>query len=333
MAHALETFTDGTTAFFSNRETPWHKLGTLTEGAQTAADALRLAQLDWEVTKAETHVQTPIITEQGVSMVEVPGKFITYRNHPKNGLEGLGVVGSQYQVIQNSEAFDFLTHLVDESGAVFETAGSLDNGRRVFMSLRLPQTITIGGGQDTVDMYLMATTSHDGTKSFTAAVTPIRPVCSNTVAMGLARAKSKWNLKHTTNVKGKVAQAREALGMAFRYTEEFQIAVDSLASEKFSEKEFASFLNSLMPTDKNTTVRQQSKITDAKATMQALWNAPTQANIAWTRWAAYNTVTEYADWAMPIRGKETDKDLLRAQRIFTGTNDAIKQRAYDLLAV
>ena len=331
MAHAIETFTDGTSAFFSNREIPWHNLGIIVDGAKDATEALSLAQLNWTVTKSDLPIQTPIPTVDGVTTITVADKFMTYRDHPKLGLQALGVVGTQYQVIQNSEAFDFLNHLVDESGAVFETAGSLHGGRQVFMSMKMPEAVSLAGGQDSIDMYLMATTSHDGSKAFTAAVTPIRPVCSNTVAMALASAKSTWYLRHTSNVKGKVAQAREALGMFWAYQTEFVETVDKLASTKITDKEIEAFLKSVIKEPKKQTDRRDAKVETVRAEIKALMNAPTQANIAGTRWAAYNAVVEWADWAKPIRSKSDNKDALRAERIMLGKFDGIKDRALALL--
>jgi phage/plasmid-like protein (TIGR03299 family) len=333
MAHELEVFEDGTAAFFSNRQVPWHTLGTVTTDALNAADALKMAQLDWEVFKSEDPVQVPILTDEGVRLVTAHDKFMTYRNHPKRGFQGLGVVGSKYEVIQNHQAFDFLNHLVDESGAVFETAGSMLGGRQVFMSMKMPESVVLGGGQDTVDMYLMATTSHDGTKAFTAAVTPIRPVCANTVRLALGRAVSHWSLKHTTNVQGQIALAREALGVVWAYQKDFSDAAGRLASSGFSEDNFDVFLMSLIKDDEGKTARQERKAESVRSEMRALWNAPTQANIAGTRWAAYNAVVEWADWVKPVRSKDTDKDAVRAARIMSGGVSDLKDRAYRLLAV
>jgi len=328
----IETFADGTAAFFSNREIPWHNLGVITDGAQTAEDALHLAHLDWRVTKSEEPVQVPVVVNDGVQMVSLADKFMTYRDHPKLGMQGLGVVGNQYQVIQNSEAFDFLNHLVDESGAVFETAGSLRGGRQVFMSLKMPNSIVLAGGQDTVDLYLMATTSHDGSTAFTVAVTPIRPVCTNTVRLALKEAQSTWYVRHTTHVGGKIAQARETLGIAFDYNEAYQKAVDDLVSQPFSDVEFKSFLESLVKEPKIKSALKENRVEAVRAEMFGLWNAPTQQNVANTKWAAYNAVVEYADWFKPVRSKNGDKDVVRAERIFTGGVDSIKDRAYAMLA-
>ena len=323
---------NGKASFFSNREIPWHSLGTITDGALTVDEALDTAGLNWTVTKSDEPVRVPVLTETGVTDVAFPERFITYRDHPVTGLQALGVVGPAYQVIQNVEAFDFLNNIVDESGAVFETAGSLSGGRQVFVSMRMPNHITLGGGQDTVDMYLMAATSHDGTQAFTATVSPIRPVCANTVRMNIAAAVSTWRLKHTTNVKGKVAQAREALGIYFEYADAFEQQVHELAAAPFTEAEFQAFVDSLITVPKKATDRQVTNALNTRSAVKAMWNAPTQDNIRGTKWAAWNSVTEWADWGQRIRSKDDDKMQVRAQRILLGQNDGIKQRALALLA-
>ena len=332
MPAAVETFEDGTAAFFSNREIPWHRLGVITDGAQNVEDALRLAQLDWTVYKSDEPVQVPVPNATGVTMVSTPGRYITYRDHPKLGLQGLGVVGEQYTVIQNKEAFDFLNALTHESGAVFETAGSLFDGRQVFVSMKMPQHISIGEGTDTVDLYLVCSTSHDGSKAFTVFITAVRPVCANTVQFGLQSAVSKWHIKHTSNVKGKVQQARESLDMVVEYQSAFQTEVDRLVSEPMSTQEFRTFTERLMPTSDKMSTLQIMRAEQSREQLFGLWNAPTQGNVKGTRWAAFNTVTEWADWVKPVKAGKRDEDLVRAERVFMGGVEPIKQKAYALLS-
>ena len=327
MAHNIEQFADGSSAFFSNREVAWHKLGTVTDGAQTAQDALEIAQLDSVVKVSENFIST---TVDGQS-ITLPDRFLTYRNHPKKGLTALGVVGSRYTPIQNSEAFEFLNHIADESGAVFETAGSLGNGERVFMSMKMPETMKLANGQDTVDSYIMATNSHDGTTAFTVAVTPVRVVCTNTVRLALAQAQATIKLRHTFGATAKVQQARETLGLVWKYQEAFQQEVENLISQSFSNSDFKQFVDKLIPTPReDATQRVKNYADQTRADLLGLWMAPTQDNVRNTKWAAYNAVAEYEDWAKPVRGGE-DKSILRAERIVNGGSETLKQKAQLLL--
>ena len=328
MAHNIEQFADGSAAFFSNREVAWHKLGTVTDNALTAEEALKTAQLDSLVKVSEESIYTKVDGKE----IKLDKKFLTYRNHAKKGLTALGVVGSRYTPIQNLEAFEFLNHVADETGAVFETAGSLGNGERVFMTMKFPESMMIGG-VDTIDNYIMAVNSHDGSSAFIVAVTPIRAVCTNTVRLALSSAKSKMSLKHTAGATAKVQQARETLGVVFRYQEQFEKEVNEMLSVKITDKQYTNFVETLIPKPKmeDPTDRMINSVEKKRGELMALWNAPTQQNVAGTAWAAYNAVAEWADWVKPIRGGE-EKDNLRAERMLFGGAEKMKARAQLLLS-
>ena len=329
MSANIETFEDGTAAFFSNREVAWHKLGTVTDKAQTAEQALKVAQLDSIVKVSEESIYTKVDGQE----IQLDKKFLTYRNHPKKGLTALGVVGTRYTPIQNLEAFEFLNHIADETGAVFETAGSLGNGERVFMTMKFPESMKLASGQDVIDNYIMAVNSHDGSSAFTVAVTPIRAVCTNTVRLALNSAKAKISLKHTSGATQKVQQARETLGIVWKYQDEFQKEVELMLSQKFSDNDYKKFVEVIIPEPKGkeVTERQKNSVERTRAELMGLWNAPTQQIVANTRWAAYNAVVEYADWVKPVRGGD-DKDALRAEKIILGTGEKLKDKAQLLLA-
>jgi phage/plasmid-like protein (TIGR03299 family) len=328
MAANIEQFADGTSAFFSAREVAWHKLGTVTDGALNAADALKTAQLDSLVKVSEEPIYTKVDGEE----IHLNKKFLTYRNHPKKGLTALGVVGSRYTPIQNLEAFEFLNHIADETGAVFETAGSLGNGERVFMTMKFPESMMIGG-VDTINNYIMAVNSHDGSSAFVVAVTPIRAVCTNTVRLALAQAKSKVSLKHTSGATAKVQQARETLGVVFRYQEEFEKEVNEMLSIKITDKQYTEFIKTLVPEPKmkDPSDRMVNSVEKKRGELMALWKAPTQQNVAGTAWAAYNAVVEWSDWVKPIRSNKDEKDDLRSERMLFGGAEKFKAKAQLLL--
>ena len=225
-----------------------------------------------------------------------------------------------------------MNHVADETGAVFETAGSLGNGERVFMTMKFPESMMIGG-VDTIDNYIMAVNSHDGSSAFIVAVTPIRAVCTNTVRLALSSAKSKMSLKHTAGATAKVQQARETLGVVFRYQELFEKEVNEMLSVKITDTQYTNFVETLIPKPKmeDPTDRMINSVEKKRGELMALWNAPTQQNVAGTAWAAYNAVAEWADWVKPIRGGE-EKDNLRAERMLFGGAEKMKARAQLLLS-
>ncbi len=236
-------------------------------------------------------------------------------------------MGNRYTPVQNLQAFSFLNAVADESGAVFETAGSIDNGRKVFMTMKMPEGLQIGG-QDAIDLYLMAWNTHDGTSAFNLLVTPIRVVCQNTLTAAINNAKSNYALRHTPGVNGKIQAAREALKLTFKYTEEFEKLAENLISQSMTDKEFVKLVENVFPIDEESQ-RATTIAETARGTLMGLWKAPTQANIANTKWAAYNAFIEYSDWASPIRGK--NPETLRAERIINGAGDRFKNKVLALL--
>ena len=181
---------------FSVRETPWHGLGRIIMDAPASREALELAGLDWQVESRNIYSGTGAM---------IPG----YRANVRSTDDAvLGVVSDRYRIVQNEEAFQFTDDLLGE-GVTYETAGSLQGGKKVWMLARLPRKYLIAGDQ--VEPSLVIFNSHDGSSGVKVAMTPIRVVCQNTLNLALNTAKRSWTARHTENVLLRVQDARETL--------------------------------------------------------------------------------------------------------------------------
>lgn len=338
MAHQIEQFADGTAGFVSAREHAWHRLGTVVPQEFTAAEAMQHAFLGgWNVRKSP--LTTSVLSAEGVTTVEVPDQFATVRTNPKTGApEVLGVVGNGYKPIQNEEHADLLNTLVDESGAHFETAGSLRGGRSVFLTMKVPATINVGG-RDAVDLYLVALNSHDGSSAFRLVVSPVRVVCANTQAAAIKAAKSSYSIRHTSGAAGYVAEARNALGLTFKFAEAFQAKADAMIGEQIARDEFDALIGAVWSSDAADSGSKRARTIQADRSRELrrlMWTADTNDNIRGTRWAAYQSVTEYLDHTAPV-SKSVGRGAVasvRAERALTSsTVEAVKVRAFDLLTV
>ena len=119
---------------FSVRETPWHGLGRIIMDAPASREALELAGLDWQVESRNIYSGTGAM---------IPG----YRANVRSTDDAvLGVVSDRYRIVQNEEAFQFTDDLLGE-GVTYETAGSLQGGKKVWMLARLPRKYLIAGDQ------------------------------------------------------------------------------------------------------------------------------------------------------------------------------------------
>jgi phage/plasmid-like protein (TIGR03299 family) len=204
--------------------------------------------------------------------------------------------GQEYGVVQNEQCAEILDRLVDEvGGAHFETAGSLRRGKSVFVTMKLPGTMNIAG-VDTLDLYLVATTSHDGTASLRVDATPIRVVCANTQRAAFAHTKGTYLFRHTSNVNSQISQAREAIGLTWKYLDTFQQAAERMLNAELTLAEFDRIVERLWPLPDDATDRTRRNHKQRHAGLRYLIrDADTQAAIRGTRWGGYQAITEYLD--------------------------------------
>lgn len=307
MSHDIEirTLADGTVkeSFVGAREGAWHRLGTVFEDVDGITVAKALETLDAGTIVATESVQSSLITPDGVTLVEDPTKKMTVRVR-STGVTPLGVVAQKYEVIQESEAFGFLDAIVDTGDALVSAAGLLNDGRRAFCTLKLPSNILIGG-VDAIDMYLFCVTSHDGTLATTAAATPIRVVCQNTVTAALQGATRTWKVRHTPGASKKIEEARRALDLTFGYEKAFQAEAEALLAVKVDKKKYESMVKVLFPAPAKEAAKQATTAYEkVYGTLMGLWGADTQVDIKNTAWGAYNALVEYGDWFRGTRGAD-----------------------------
>jgi len=331
MSHEIETHGEQAAAIFA-RTDPWHRLGTtLTGQAFTAQDAMTIGHLGgWDVRKVP--LQAVDLDADGATVLEVPG-YATVRTNPfTGGAEALGVVGGSYRPIQNEEHCDFLNHLVDVSGAVFDTAGSLRGGRQVFVTMSLPSSLMVGG-VDQVDLYLAALNGHDGTSAFRLLLTPVRVVCANTQAAALRDHVAQVSIRHTSGATAHVAAARDALGLTFAYASEFQAEADQLIEQDMTDAAFHELVRATFGVAANDAPARTRNASQRRwETLSHLFHdADTQAGIRGTAWAGYQAVVEYVDHYAPVRAK-TDPRTARAERLLVSDEPTrIKQAAWATL--
>lgn len=330
--HLLERLPDGSTAF-ATRSPAWHQLGTVTNTCMTAAEVIATARLnDWNVRTipvAGRETTGDATTGPVQNLIDAPDKAMTIRTNPvTKATDYLGVVGLGYTPVQNESCAELLDLLVDASGAHFETAGSLRGGRQVFITLKLPEGIRIAGVDD-LDLYLAVSTSHDGSMALRVDATPVRVVCANTQRLALKRSVGHFTFRHTTNVKTKIQQARQAIGITYAYRDAFAAEAERMLDTALALDGFRSVCEELWPTPPaDAPVRTRNNHVRRARSLEYLFaEAPTQANIRSTAWSGLQAVIEHLDFYSPAADQNR-----RAERTLTSATVAgLKQRAHDLL--
>ena len=272
-----------------------------------------IAGLDWNV------IQKSVVTEDGIP---IPGFKANLRDTDK---KVLGIVTDRYKVIQNIDAFSFTDELLGE-GVTYETAGSLQEGRRTWLLAKLPQRYIISG--DEITPYLVFMNSHDGTGAIKAAMTPIRVVCQNTLNLALSTAKRYWSTNHTGDIRGKMEDARYTLLYADQYMAELGKAIDSLTRVKLTDRQVYEYIDALFPLLENPTEQQKKNILKMKEEMKLRYfDAPDLKHVGKNAYRFVNAVSDFATHSKPLRERANYRESL-----FTRTIDgnALIDRAYEL---
>lgn len=316
MAHEITINAQGQAEMAYAGEKPWHGLGTALSGLATSAEMIDAAHLGWGVSKRE------LITVDGVN---IKSHMATVRD---DNNENLGVVGKDYTVVQNHETFAFYESVVGISSAMFETAGSLFGGKRVFMVAKTPNVIRVNN-DDITETYLTLFNSFDGSTCLKMFYTPIRVVCNNTLMAAMRGMKNCISIRHMGNMESKIAEARAVLGFANEYHTQYQETCQYLASKVMTTAMIDKFLSDCfkpvsVDADKETSKITQAKIADAKALLDDPKNLI--CGMSGTAWAAYNAVAEYVDHSSSYKSNDQ-----RMASTMLGTGADMKQKAFDLI--
>jgi len=327
MSHEIDQST-GQAAVFVTGDPPWHGLGKVISHAATSQEALQLAGLDWNVE------QWPLTASRGQHSQPAPHHVANVRSDT-NKL--LGVVSERYKIFQNREAIEFMDALVNEKLAMYETAGSLSDGRRVWMLARLPAKLW-ATPHDEIHPYVLLTNNHDGLGSLRLIPTTVRVVCQNTLNLALGHAgRSGLAIRHSANLAQRVAEAREKLGIVTERLHDFRCELKALVGSEVSvlrlQEYFDGLSEQLIPL--STATPEPSEIINRRRDLQRRWeenfenprNTLDNARGSW--WGAFNAVSEWADHQRTFAGTT---DLARRQRrlasVWFGDSDRIKQEAF-----
>ena len=323
MAHELES----ANSFASFREPAWHGLGTVFQEEVSTEKMLELANLDgWNVRLEDVEIPSTLSSDKSYQYVVRDNPFTA------NQVDVLGVVGERYVPLQNEELFTFGDAILDGGGR-WETAGSLRGGRVVFGSLALERETVLdpNGVADKVKTYLLVNTSHDGSIAIQASITPVRVVCANTLNLALGSKRGKnaikqsFKIRHTQTANGKVQIARETLGLANKYMDEFDRLANAMIQHEITAQQFNDIILAAYPKPDKDSKGAVKKWENKIDVINDIYTGEFNGMIAGNAWGALNALTERLDWHRSARGGNNES-LLAAASGFDATINAEKNR-------
>ncbi len=298
-------------------EIPWHRLGTKLDNPATAEQAIIHAGLDWEVQKQ------PLYTGYERN-VRIKDRFAICRTDRLDQMDGgqLGIVGGDYEPLQNREAFDFLDPVVGEGGAVYHTAGSLRSGRQIWMLAKLPGEIRVAG-DDITEKYLLLSNSHDGTSAVRIGFTPIRVVCQNTLNLAVRNLQG-LTIRHYADVAIRVREAHRLMGIVTTEFARSGQVMQKMAHIPMTGDRLACYFGKVMPVPEdesliNKVIQRHDRFIELFET----GDGNSLPGVRGSLWAAYNAITQWAD-----RESYTKRNKEPLRSIWFGEAARLKERAY-----
>ncbi len=292
---------------------PWHELGTELVNPATARETIEAAGLDYTVVKKPMKEFVELN-----HAAEVSDRWVTVRTDTG---DVLGIVDENYEPVQNRDAFTFFDNLVGADEAIYETAGTIGKGERIWILAKLPGYIKVHG-KDIVSKYLLLSNSHDGSSVVRVKLTPIRVVCNNTLTAPLKGA-GEINISHTVNAAEDMKQALSLLELTSSLYEQLDDVFNRMALTKISEKQLLDYVKALVP-DKDEGGGNETNQGIRKSFLE-LHESGFGADLSpGTLWGAFNCVTEYTDHKM--EGNPAN----RLESTWFGRGEQLKLKAFQL---
>ena len=308
---------------FSVKERPWHGLGTVLTEAPTIEEGIKQAGLDWTVSLR------PIVSDDTDRIQIETHKMVVREDLNKP----LGVVGSDYKILQNREAFNFFDTFIENNLASLETAGSLFNGKKVFILAKINQEDMHVSDEDIVEKYILLSNSHDGSQSVRVGYTPIRVVCNNTLSCAVSNRQSNLiKITHRTNVAETLEAVRETMNLInqeFLATEEQYrelakkgVSHDTL--EKYVKQVFSVKKLENIITDYEKGLTEKEEIEESRSRLLSRVEEIFELEPVHNAWTMYNSVNYYLNHD---RGRTLEN---RYNSMWFGDSKRLDNRAFQI---
>lgn len=273
------------TMFYVGR-TPWHGLGVKLDSPPTVAEAIRESGLDWRVGLKDLFTRDGVAVPARATIRESDGQI-------------LGVVGPRYIPTQNADAFEWFTPFIETGEAAFHTAGSLQDGQKIWVLAQINRTPSEIVRGDEVAKFVMLSNSHDGTTAIRVGFTPIRIVCANTLAMAhSARASKLIRIRHTQSSVVNLEKVRDIMNLV---DAEFEATAEQyrfLATRNFNYSDVRKYVKTILGVGN---VEDSELKTRTKNTMDKIFemienerqSLPGVRGTWWAAWMGYNEYLNY----------------------------------------
>lgn len=315
---------------------PWHKTNSFEANSEDLKDWEKFAErgdLLWKVKKiplVTTEYANQILQDSKTdsNITEIIPNTDSFAIVREDTNHVLGVVGSSYTPLPNRDAFKFFQTWLDAGIVELNTAGSLFNGRKVWVLGKITSdNVQDVVANDSIERYILLSNAHDGSAAVRLGFTDIRVVCWNTMSAAHSKAESKLvRCVHSSHLKQNMEEIKAIMNVA---KQEFEATMEKyryLTKKQINSSDLEKYVKILLEIDKK---EEKDISTRSKNIMKKIFNLmddPTQTieGISGTYWAAYNSFNQYL---VHHQGNNHEN---RLNNIWFGTNKNKNDKALQL---
>ena len=306
-------------------EVPWHGLGTKVSNEISVDDMLRESGLNWNVELV------PVYGEFNGQRIDSTYKMLVRGSDS----QVLTMVTDTWNPVQNTEAFEFFRDFIDAGSMEMHTAGSLQNGRWVWVLAKVSDSFELFGG-DKVDSYLLFSNPHIYGRGVEIRFTPIRVVCNNTLNLSLGqKTDSKVRLNHRSVFDAELV--KETLGIASEKMIKYKEMAQFLGTKSYKKEIVAEYFKDIFPGYSKRAIDQANDVKtlteaqiealglsrNAKGALDLIETQPGANFAPGTWWNAYNAVSFMTDHVI---GRSQESRLTSS---WYGLNKSVKTKALE----
>ena len=213
--------------------------------------------------------------------------------------EVFGIVGKDYTIVQNEEAFSFVDGIISE-GLTFVKAGETSYMNYIIASL--PEQYIL---DDKFKPYIIFQNSHAGATTLKAAICPLRIICQNQFTMAFRNSENKISIRHSSSIHEKMDEAQHILQFNAEYMDSFNKMAIKMAANKIGEEKALDIIDKYFLVDDNASTRKVNSTEEKKVILLNAYNAEDNQNFRGTQWGLINAFSDYITHLDPAR--KTDK--------------------------
>jgi len=307
---------------------PWLGSGIEVDvGSDNIREVMKIAKLDWEVEGRPLFI--PVGSADNTTSFEI------YPSHKaivrKTDEQQLGIVGKDWNILQNEEVFSFVDDLSNLGLVKYHSAGQFKNGKLIWVQAEFQESEILP--EDVHKKYLIFSNAFDGTFSIRIGWTDVRVVCMNTFMMASKEARQNgFAIRHTTSMRDKIQLAKNALVLYEKEAKQLDMFQKALTRLSMTTDMWKDFSYNIIPDPEGKNKTRSNNNRNKLIELSIMGTGQDIPGVHGTGYAALNALTEFVNYERSSRGNDDlQRQANRYQATLFGTGQNLINKGIDSL--